>query len=85
MVQGKTLIGPDVRRLEDVPLASLPFQHAVEPPNFRHRQKMSHVDLKKRFSELSIEVELGFSAEQTARAREILDELAAQPPDSDEG
>ena len=42
MVQGKTLIGPDVRRLEDVPLASLPFQHAVEPPNFRHRQKMSH-------------------------------------------
>ncbi|HXF48510.1 MAG TPA: FAD-dependent oxidoreductase [Verrucomicrobiae bacterium] len=32
-----------------------------------HRQKMSHVDLKKRFSELSIEVELGFSAEQTAR------------------
>jgi ferredoxin len=32
-----------------------------------HRQKMSHVDLKKRFSELSIEVELGFDAEQTAR------------------
>ncbi len=32
-----------------------------------HRQKMTHVDLKKRFSELSIEVELGFSAEQTAR------------------
>jgi NADPH-dependent glutamate synthase beta subunit-like oxidoreductase/ferredoxin len=32
-----------------------------------HRQKMNHVDLKKRFSELSIEVELGFDAEQTAR------------------
>ncbi len=32
-----------------------------------HRQKMSHVDLQKRFSELSIEVELGFNAEQTAR------------------
>ncbi|MCI0405417.1 MAG: FAD-dependent oxidoreductase, partial [candidate division Zixibacteria bacterium] len=32
-----------------------------------HRQKMSHVDLKKRFSELAIEVELGFTAEQTAR------------------
>ncbi|MGH8003958.1 MAG: 4Fe-4S dicluster domain-containing protein, partial [Limisphaerales bacterium] len=31
------------------------------------RQKMSHVDLKKRFSELAIEVEMGFSAEQTAR------------------
>ncbi len=31
------------------------------------RQKMSHVTLKKRFSELAIEVELGFSAEQTAR------------------
>ena len=28
---------------------------------------MQHVDLKKRFEELSLEVELGFSAEQTAR------------------
>jgi NADPH-dependent glutamate synthase beta subunit-like oxidoreductase/ferredoxin len=30
------------------------------------RQKMQHVDLTRRFEELSIEVELGFSAEQTA-------------------
>jgi len=31
------------------------------------RQKMSHVDLLKRFQTLTIEVELGFDAEQTAR------------------
>ncbi|MEP6960814.1 MAG: FAD-dependent oxidoreductase [Acidobacteriota bacterium] len=31
------------------------------------RQKMIHVDLKKRFEQINIEVELGFSAEQTAR------------------
>ncbi len=31
------------------------------------RQKMSHVELSKRFADLSLEVELGFSAEQTAR------------------
>ncbi len=31
------------------------------------RQKMSHVDLVKRFEKLDVEVELGFSAEQTAR------------------
>jgi formate dehydrogenase beta subunit len=31
------------------------------------RQKMTHVDLTRRFEELSIEVELGFSPEQTAR------------------
>ena len=31
------------------------------------RQKMKHVDLTKRFQELNIEVELGFTAEQTAR------------------
>jgi len=31
------------------------------------RQKMNHVDLAKRFRELSVEVELGFTAEQTAR------------------
>jgi NADPH-dependent glutamate synthase beta subunit-like oxidoreductase/ferredoxin len=31
------------------------------------RQKMVHVDLKERFENLHIEVELGFSAEQTAR------------------
>ncbi|MCU1257452.1 MAG: glutamate synthase [Bryobacterales bacterium] len=31
------------------------------------RQKMSHVDLTRRFADLHIEVELGFSAEQTAR------------------
>ena len=31
------------------------------------RQKMQHVDLTRRFQELNIEVELGFSAEQTAR------------------
>jgi len=32
-----------------------------------HRQKMKHVDLKKRFQELSVEVELGFTPEQAAR------------------
>jgi len=31
------------------------------------RQKMTHVDLVERFSKLSIEVEIGFTAEQTAR------------------
>jgi formate hydrogenlyase subunit 6/NADH:ubiquinone oxidoreductase subunit I len=31
------------------------------------RQKMKHVDLKHRFEQLSLEVELGFDAEQTAR------------------
>ncbi|HEY5111398.1 MAG TPA: FAD-dependent oxidoreductase [Acidimicrobiales bacterium] len=31
------------------------------------RQKMSHVELTKRFESLNLEVELGFSAEQTAR------------------
>ena len=31
------------------------------------RQKMQHVDLTRRFEKLNIEVELGFSAEQTAR------------------
>ncbi len=31
------------------------------------RQKMQHVDLTERFKELNVEVELGFSAEQTAR------------------
>jgi ferredoxin len=31
------------------------------------RQKMQHVDLVRRFQELNIEVELGFSPEQTAR------------------
>jgi len=34
--------------------------------NPKHRQKMQHVDLVRRFQELDIEVELGFSAEQTA-------------------
>ncbi|HKD09740.1 MAG TPA: FAD-dependent oxidoreductase [Bryobacteraceae bacterium] len=32
-----------------------------------HRQKMKHVDLVQRFEDLHLEVELGFSAEQTAR------------------
>jgi formate dehydrogenase beta subunit len=31
------------------------------------RQKMEHVDLTRRFKELNVEVELGFTAEQTAR------------------
>ena len=31
------------------------------------RQKMQHVDLMQRFEKLNIEVELGFTAEQTAR------------------
>ena len=35
--------------------------------NPAHRQKMQHVDLVRRFEELDIEVEIGFSAEQTAR------------------
>ena len=35
--------------------------------NPAHRQKMKHVDLERRFQQISIEVELGFSAEQTAR------------------
>ncbi len=35
--------------------------------NPAHRQKMRHVDLAERFRQLNIEVELGFSAEQTAR------------------
>jgi NADPH-dependent glutamate synthase beta subunit-like oxidoreductase/ferredoxin len=35
--------------------------------NPAHRQKMTHVDLTRRFQQLNIEVELGFNAEQTAR------------------
>jgi ferredoxin len=35
--------------------------------NPSQRQKMQHVDLTRRFEDLHIEVELGFSAEQTAR------------------
>jgi NADPH-dependent glutamate synthase beta subunit-like oxidoreductase/ferredoxin len=35
--------------------------------NPARRQKMQHVDLVERFKQLNIEVELGFSAEQTAR------------------
>jgi formate dehydrogenase beta subunit len=35
--------------------------------NPAHRQKMKHVDLVERFEDLHVEVELGFSAEQTAR------------------
>jgi NADPH-dependent glutamate synthase beta subunit-like oxidoreductase len=35
--------------------------------NPAHRQKMKHVDLVQRFEDLQVEVELGFSAEQTAR------------------
>ncbi len=35
--------------------------------NPAQRQKMTHVDLTERFEKLNIEVELGFSAEQTAR------------------
>jgi formate dehydrogenase (NADP+) beta subunit len=31
------------------------------------RQKMKHVDLKERFAKLTVEVEMGFDAEQTAR------------------
>jgi ferredoxin len=31
------------------------------------REKMSHVDLERRFKQLNLEVEMGFSAEQTAR------------------
>jgi formate dehydrogenase (NADP+) beta subunit len=34
--------------------------------NPAHRQKMKHVDLKERFKQLSIEVEMGFNLEQTA-------------------
>jgi ferredoxin len=35
--------------------------------NPAQRQKMTHVELTKRFQALNIEVELGFTAEQTAR------------------
>ena len=35
--------------------------------NPAHRQKMKHVDLERRFQQINVEVELGFSAEQTAR------------------
>jgi NADPH-dependent glutamate synthase beta subunit-like oxidoreductase/ferredoxin len=35
--------------------------------NPANRQKMNHVELEKRFAKLNIEVELGFTAEQTAR------------------
>jgi NADPH-dependent glutamate synthase beta subunit-like oxidoreductase/ferredoxin len=35
--------------------------------NPSQRQKMRHVDLTKRFEQLNVEVELGFTAEQTAR------------------
>jgi ferredoxin len=35
--------------------------------NPAQRQKMRHVDLVERFKDLSVEVELGFTAEQTAR------------------
>ena len=35
--------------------------------NPSQRQKMTHVDLTRRFEQLNIEVELGFTAEQTAR------------------
>jgi formate dehydrogenase beta subunit len=35
--------------------------------NGAHRQKMKHVELVERFSRMNIEVEMGFSAEQTAR------------------
>lgn len=35
--------------------------------NPAQRQKMTHVDLTRRFEQLNIEVELGFTAEQTAR------------------
>lgn len=35
--------------------------------NPSQRQKMTHVDLTERFKKMNIEVELGFSAEQTAR------------------
>ena len=35
--------------------------------NPAHRQKMKHVDLVERFKSISVEVETGFTAEQTAR------------------
>jgi len=35
--------------------------------NPAHRQKMTHAELKSRFEKLDLEVELGFSADQTAR------------------
>ena len=35
--------------------------------NPAQRQKMTHVDLTERFKKLNLEVELGFTAEQTAR------------------
>ena len=49
---------------EDGASASGAITTITIPP---HRQKMQHVDLVRRFEDLDIEVELGFSAEQTAR------------------
>ena len=40
------------------------YKNDYNPVN---RQKMTHVDLEKRFKQLNIEVELGFTAEQAAR------------------
>jgi NADPH-dependent glutamate synthase beta subunit-like oxidoreductase len=45
-------------------LSEWSYSNDFNPAN---RQKMTHVDLAKRFRELSVEVELGFSPEQTAR------------------
>ena len=66
---------------QDLPLAERPPQHLNlisqkmgmsewsyhNDYNPSPRQKMTHVDLERRFQELNIEVELGFTAEQTAR------------------
>ena len=46
------------------------------------RQKMKHVDLVERFEQLNIEVELGFTAEQTAREVRALPQLRHRRPSS---
>ncbi|HZT95437.1 MAG TPA: FAD-dependent oxidoreductase [Chloroflexota bacterium] len=66
---------------QDVPVSERPPQHMNllsqkmglsewsyhNDYNPSARQKMQHVDLKRRFEDLHVEVELGFTAEQTAR------------------
>ena len=56
--QGQTLVS------QKMGLQEWSYKNDYNPVN---RQKMQHVELAERFRKLNIEVELGFSAEQTAR------------------
>jgi len=57
-VQGKNLI------TQKMGISEWSYHNDYNPAP---RQKMTHVDLARRFQQLNIEVELGFNAEQTAR------------------